>query len=150
MTIDAGTAAPHHPHGPSLVEGLWRRQLQHYPDNSRRAIYLGIVVLASIVLYYELYIQGAVATNIIVQYGMTFRYFVFVSVIGNAVGAFASLAAGLADRWGRANLVAYGLLLTGVLISFGLPNASSKGEYLILFAMVSFVEGVVLLSLIHI
>jgi len=146
MTVDAGTAAPHHPHGPSLVEGLWRRQLRHYPDNSRRAIYLGIVVLASIVLYYELYIQGAVATNIIVQYGMTFRYFVFVSVIGNAVGAFASLAAGLADRWGRANLVAYGLLLTGVLISFGLPNASSKGEYLILFAMVSFVEGVVLVA----
>jgi MFS family permease len=129
-----------------VIEGLWRRQLDHYPENSRRAVYLGIVVIASIVLYYELYIQGAVATKIILQYGMTFRYFVFVSIVGNAVGAFASLAAGLADRWGRANLVAYGLLLTGLLISFGLPNASGKSEYLVLFAMVSFVEGVVLVA----
>jgi MFS family permease len=146
MTYEVADPAVPQPHGPSLLQGLWRRQLEHYPDNSRRAVYLGIVVIASIVLYYELYIQGAVATNIILQYGMTFRYFVFVSVIGNAVGAFASLAAGLADRWGRANLVAYGLLLTGALITFGLPNASSKIEYLVLFAMVSFVEGVVLVA----
>jgi len=109
-------------------------------------MYLGIVVVASIILYYELYIQGAVATQIISHYGMTFRYFVFISIVGNAIGAFASLAAGLADRWGRANLVAYGLLVTGALIAFGLPNASTKVVYLILFAFVSFVEGVVLVA----
>jgi ACS family D-galactonate transporter-like MFS transporter len=131
---------------PSLVEGLWRRQIDRYPDNGRRALYLGIVVLASITLYYELYIQGAVATNIINQYGMTFRFFVFIAVVGNLVGAFASLAAGLADRWGRANLVAYGLLLTAVLILFALPNASSKWEYAVFFYLVSMVEGVVLVA----
>jgi MFS transporter, ACS family, D-galactonate transporter len=146
MADEATVAVPSRTHRPSLIEGLWRRQLAHYPDNGRRTMYLGIVVIASIILYYELYIQGAVATKIILQYGMTFRYFVFISVVGNAVGAFASLAAGLADRWGRANLVAYGLLLTGVLMAFGLPNASSKTEYLILFAFVSFVEGVVLVA----
>jgi MFS family permease len=146
MAIETAASAPQRPHGPGLVEGLWRRQLEHYPDTGRRATYLGIVVIASIMLYYELYIQGAVATNIIHQYGMTFRYFVFISIIGNLVGAFASLAAGLADRWGRANLVAYGLALTGVLICFGLPNAASKGVYLILFALVSLVEGVVLVA----
>src|ERR1017187_10499106 len=142
----ATTATTTSTSGPGFVEGLWRRQLNHYPDTKHRATYLGIVVLASIILYYELYIQGSVATNIIAQYGMTFRYFVFVSVIGNAIGAFASLAAGLADRWGRANLVAYGLLVTGALIAFGLPNASSKVVYLILFAFVSLVEGVVLVA----
>jgi len=40
---------------------------------------------------------------------MTFPFYVYISVVGSAVGAFGSLAAGLADRWGRANLVAYGL-----------------------------------------
>src|ERR1700710_275072 len=109
-------------------------------------MYLGITVLATVILYYELYIQGAVATKIIVDFGMSFTYFVAISIVGNAVGAFASLLAGLADRWGRANLVVGGLLITGVLIGFGLPNTGSKGMYLLLFAIVSFVEGVVLVA----
>ena len=61
-------------------------------------------MLATIVLYYELYIQGAVATKIIAHYHLTFTQFVFISVVGNAVGAFASLApasptAGVAQTW---------------------------------------------------
>lgn len=129
-----------------LAAGIRNRQLAHYPDNGPRTMYLAITVLATVILYYELYIQGAVATKIIVDLNMSFAYFVLISVIGNAIGAFASLAAGLADRWGRANLVVYGLLITGVLIAFGLPNSGSKGVYLVLFAIVSFVEGVVLVA----
>jgi MFS family permease len=128
------------------VPRLWDRQLQKYPDTQRRMAYLGITVAATVVLYYELYIQGAVATKIIQHYGFTFTEFVFVLVVGNALGAFASLAAGLADRWGRANLVVGGLLLTGLLIEFALPNASSKGEYYVFFALVSVVEGVALVA----
>jgi MFS family permease len=109
-------------------------------------LYLGITVLATITLYYELYIQGAVATKIIQHFGFTFTQFVFVLVIGNAVGAFASLAAGLADRWGRANLVVGGLLLTGLLILLALPNASSKAEYTVFFALLSMVEGAILVA----
>ena len=109
-------------------------------------MYLGITVAATITLYYELYIQGAVATKIIAHYGFTFTQFVFVLVIGNALGAFASLAAGLADRWGRANLVVGGLLLTGLIILFALPNASSKAEYTVMFALLSIVEGICLVA----
>nr|WP_246325094.1 MFS transporter [Petropleomorpha daqingensis] len=107
---------------------------------------MGITVLATIVLYYELYIAGAVATQIIAEFNMSFTFFVMVSVIGNLVGAFASLFAGLADRWGRANLVVYGLLLTGLIIAFGLPNAPNKTVYTVLFAILSFVEGIVLVA----
>ena len=103
-------------------------------------------MLATVVLYYELYIAGAVATQIIADFHMTFTYFVFISVIGNLVGAFASLFAGLADRWGRANLVVGGLLLTGLIIAFGLPNAPNKTVYTVLFAVLSFVEGIVLVA----
>jgi MFS family permease len=108
--------------------------------------YLAIVVVTTVVLYYMLYIQYAVATSIITHFDMTYRYFVWVSVIGNAVGAFASLVAGLADRWGRANMVVYGLLIASLLVFFGLPNAGSKGVYLVLFALVSIVEGIVLVA----
>jgi MFS family permease len=71
---------------------------------------------------------------------------VFVSVVGNLVGAFASLFAGLADRWGRANLVVGGLLVTAVIIGLGLPHSSSKAVYMTLFAVLSFVEGIVLVA----
>ncbi len=128
------------------VQGLWRRQLHHYPNTGPRITYLAIVVLATIVLYYQFYIPGAVSPAIIAHFGMTFNYYVYIIVVANAVGAFGSLAAGLADRWGRANLVAYGLVITGALILFGVPNAPNELTYAILFAAVGVVEGIILVA----
>jgi MFS family permease len=128
------------------VQGLWRRQIDHYPDTRPRMWYLAIVVAATIVLYYELYIAGAVSPSIIAGTGMTFPFYVYISVVGNAVGAFGSLAAGLADRWGRANLVAYGLVVTGLLVLIGIPNVSGKWAFAILFCAIGLVEGVILVA----
>ncbi|GHJ35551.1 MFS transporter [Streptomyces sp. TS71-3] len=128
------------------VSWLWRRDLQHYPGAGRRYAYLAIVVVTTVVLYYELYVQYAVATSVITHFHMSYTYFVWVSVIGNAVGAFTSLAAGLADRWGRANLVVWGLLIAGLLLLVGMPDAPDKTAYLLLFTAVGFVEGVVLVA----
>jgi MFS family permease len=108
--------------------------------------YLAIVVAATIMLYYELYIAGAVSPSIIAGYGMTFPFYVYISVVGNAVGAFGSLAAGLSDRWGRANLVAYGLLITALLTLIGIPNASGKWTFAVLFCIIGMVEGVILVA----
>jgi MFS family permease len=143
-TVAGGRAG----HGDGVTTGgsIFDRQLAHYPDTGRRTTYLAITVLATVVLYYQLYVQGSVATKIIQDFNFTFTQFVFVLVIGNAVGAFASLFAGLADRWGRANLVVGGLLLTGLLTAFALPNASSKGMYTVFFALVSIVEGMALVA----
>jgi hypothetical protein len=44
------------------------------------------------------------------------------------------VVAGLADRWGRANLVIYGLAVTGALVLFGLANSTDRWVYLSLFA----------------
>ncbi|MFG1807097.1 MFS transporter [Streptomyces sp. NPDC049040] len=130
----------------TVLQRLYRRDLAAYPATGPRMAYLAIVVVTTVVLYYMLYIQYAVATSIITHFDMTYRYFVWVSVIGNAVGAFASLVAGLADRWGRANMVVYGLLIASLLVFFGLPNAGGKATYLVLFALVSIVEGIVLVA----
>ncbi|MET7297543.1 MFS transporter [Embleya sp. NPDC005575] len=131
---------------PALLRGLWHRQLDRYPANGPRIFYLSIVVIGSVILYYELYIQYAVSTLLMHEYGMTFMYATMISVVGNAVGAFASLLAGLADRWGRANLVVYGLALTGVLVLFALPNAQSKGWFMFFMALVNIVEGMALVA----
>jgi MFS family permease len=129
-----------------VVNGLWRRGVAHNPQTTTRMWYLTIVVLATIVLYYQFYIAGAVSPSIIAGYGMTFPFYVYIIVVANAVGAFGSLAAGLADRWGRANLVAYGLLITGALTLFGIPNASGKWTYAVLFTAIGLVEGVILVA----
>ncbi|MEV0094901.1 MFS transporter [Streptomyces sp. NPDC050738] len=130
---------------PGVLSRLWNRDLRTYPEPARRYTYLGIVVLTTVVLYYLLYIQYAVATSIMAHYGMTFGYFIMLSVAGNAVGAFASLIAGLADRWGRANMVVYGVLLAAVLVLF-LPSAPNKTAYLVLFCALYFIEGIVLVA----
>src|ERR1700744_4905101 len=109
-------------------------------------MYLAIVVLATIALYYAFYIPGAVSPSIIAHFGMTFSTYVYLIVIANAVGAFGSLAAGLADRWGRANLVAYGLVIVGLLVLFGIPNAPNTFTYGLLFAIIGAVEGVILVA----
>ncbi len=44
---------------------LWRRQLEAYPDTRPRMLYLAITVLATIMLYYELYVAGSVSTLIL-------------------------------------------------------------------------------------
>jgi MFS transporter, ACS family, D-galactonate transporter len=126
--------------------GIWGRQLDHYPSTGSRTAYLVIVVLATITLYYELYVQGSVATALAANLHMTLVYLISISIVGNGVGALASVVAGLADRWGRANLVVYGLLATGVLVLFGLAGATDKWVYLTLFALVSFVEGMILVA----
>ncbi len=125
---------------------LWQRRLDSYPETGPRLFYLGIVVVATVVLYYELYVQGAVAPSIISQYHMTFTFYVYIVVVANALGAFSSLIAGLADRWGRANLVTYGLVVTGALILWGLPNAPDKWSYAVLLGAVGFVEGIILVA----
>ena len=147
-TLDAAPAqaSERTPRRGSIISGLWNRQLQHYPDNGPRTFQLGIVVLATIILYYELYVQGSVAPAIMQDYGMSFTYFVYIAVVGNLVGAFASLVAGLADRWGRSNLVAWGLGVTAALTLWGLPNTSTKFSYAAVFAVISFVEGIVLVA----
>ena len=134
------------PSEPSFLSRLWQRQLDHYPANGPRTLYLGVTVLATIILYYQLYIPGAVATQLLDDFDMSLRYFIVISVVGNAIGALGSLAAGLADRWGRANLVVVGLFLTASITLFGLPNSPNKEIYIGLFTLLGLIEGVILVA----
>jgi len=128
------------------VRRLWDRSLDHYPETAQRYAYLAIVVLAAIVLYYEFYVQASVTPSIVARYHMTWPFFVYVVVVGNLVGAFASLIAGLSDRWGRANLVTYGLMVTGLVVLFGMPNAPNLWVYATFYGVLGFAEGIILVA----
>lgn len=141
LSTDPPSAAPTQVRG-----GILGRQLASYPTNGARAFYLGVVVLATITLYYQLYVGGSVSTLIINDLGMSLNYFIVVSIVGNALGALASIVAGAADRWGRSNIVVYGLLVTSLLVAFAIPASPNKGVYLGLVALVSFVEGMILVA----
>lgn len=122
------------------------RQLDRYPDGPARYLFLAVVVASSIVLYYEQYVQGAVSPSVLAHFQISFRYYLTVVVVSNAVGAMASLAAGFADRWGRANLVVGGLLIASVVTGFAVPAAPGPLAYAALVSAVGLVEGVVLVA----
>ena len=91
----APTPASRPPAGGSAIiaakRGIWGRQLDRYPATGPRAAYLAIVVIATIVLYYELYVQGSVATALAASLHMTLVYLIAISIVGNGVGAFATM-----------------------------------------------------------
>src|SRR5580704_9735357 len=119
----SGTAAEPVSTRPGWVDWLLKRQLETYPETRPRVTYLAITVLATITLYYELYVGGSVSTLLLANLHMSFTFFVLTLAFGALIGAFGSLFAGLADRWGRANLVVGGLFLTGIFTLLILPAA---------------------------
>ena len=143
MSVTADELVAERPGGMSW---LWRRQLNSYPDTRPRVTYLAITVLATIMLYYELYVGGSVSTYILQNLGMSFTFFVITLAFGNLIGAFGSLFAGLTDRLGRANLVVFGLLFTGIFVAFILPAATSKWVFTIEGFVVGVVEGICLVA----
>ncbi|GLY74178.1 MFS transporter [Actinoallomurus iriomotensis] len=141
--------APSDPTAPAAagftIDRLWRRGLDRYPSTGSRYWYLAVAVFVTIILYYELYVAGGVAPLVLEHFKMSFIYYVNILVLANLVGAFGSLAAGLADRWGRANLVAYGLLVTGVLALIT-PLAPNKFVFGLFAVIGGVVEGMCLVA----
>jgi MFS family permease len=131
---------------PGGASFLWRRQLDSYPDTIPRVTYLALTVLATVMLYYELYVGGSVSTLILANLHMSFTFFVLTLAFGALIGAFGSLFAGLTDRYGRANMVVFGLLFTGVFVAFILPAATNKWVFTVEGFVVGFVEGICLVA----
>ncbi|KJF16278.1 MFS transporter [Acidithrix ferrooxidans] len=125
---------------------LTNRRLESYPEFGPRMVQLAIVVLVTIALYYELYVGGSVTTILLPKLGMSFTFYVTALAFGNLIGAFGSLAAGLSDRLGRANIVVAGLLITGLATAFVIPSMTSKWSFVIATYLVGIVEGIALVA----
>ena len=125
---------------------LWDRNLQSFPSTRRRNLLLALIVLSTIICYYQQYVGGAVAPAVLAHFEMSFRFYLTVVVIGSIFGACASLLASLGDRFGRANIVVGGLLGASLISAFLIPSAGSKIQYAIFVATLGFFEGAVLVA----
>lgn len=130
----------------TLTDAFIRRQLQHYPRNTARYGYLLIVVITTIMLYYLFYVEGAVLPLLLPSYHMSFQYFLYVVVVGNAIGAFTAFIGGLSDKIGRANLTIYGTLVVALVQLVAIPNIHSKFGFAVAYCAIGFAEGVILVS----
>ena len=149
MAADTATAAPAANGGKErsgLAKFLFVHEIDEYPTTGRRTGYLALAVLATIVLYYTYYTQTGVTPNILVSYHMSFSFYVWIVVISNAIGAFASLPASKTDKLGRSNVVIYGLLIIGLLVAVGVPLCQTEWQFATVICVLGLVEGAILVA----
>lgn len=125
---------------------LWNRELVHYPSPSKRYLYLAIVVLVTVTLYYLYYVEGTITPLFLPYLHMSFRYFLYLLVVSNAVGAFSAFIGGLSDKIGRANLTIGGTFVVGVVQLAFVPHIHSRFEFAAAYTVIGFVEGIILVA----
>jgi sugar phosphate permease len=137
-SMTAATASP------SPLRRLWQRELPEYPTGAKRLWYLGIVFLATVFVYYENYIGGAVATQLLGSFHVSFLYLAGVTALSNAVGAIGSLVSGIADKVGRGNMAIIGLVGVTMVTLVWLPTITTGTEYAVNLCVGGVFEGIIL------
>jgi MFS family permease len=129
----------------SRQRSFLNRDLESYPANSQRIVYLALSVAATIVLYYESYVLPSVAPLVLTTFHISFSTYVFLTLGSNLLGAMSSLIGSLSDRLGRANLVIYGVVVTS-LITLGIAFTGVPVLFIVLSLLLGFVEGIILVA----
>jgi len=107
---------------------------------------LGIVVLTTILFYYQYYAISGVGDQVIAGTHISFVFFVNINVVSALLSALTSIAAGITDRYGRANVVTLGVLLCALVCLFGFPNVHSGWGVAVLYTLLGGIEGTVLVA----
>jgi MFS family permease len=144
LTPNAGGDSP--PAHGGLFRFFFVHEVDEYPTSGRRTGYLALAVLATVVLYYTYYTQTGVTPNILQYYHMSFKFYVWIVIVSNLIGAFASLPASKTDKLGRANVIIYGLLIVGLLVTIGVPATHSEWSFAIVISAIGLVEGAILVA----
>ncbi len=132
-------------HG-GLYRFLFVHEIDEYPATGKRTAYLALAVLATIVLYYTYFTQTGVTPQILRYYHMSFAFYVYIVVVSNLIGAFASLPASKTDQLGRSNVVIYGLLIVGLLVAVGVPATKTEWQFAVVICILGLVEGAILVA----
>jgi ACS family D-galactonate transporter-like MFS transporter len=125
---------------------LFKRELTDYPTSGRRFGYLGLTVLVTIALYYMAYCGGSVSTLQLVDMNMSFHFLIWVAAIGNVLGAFGALFAGVTDRLGRVPVILVGLSVVSLVTLFVLPATHDRYVFAVLTFIAGNIEGIVLVA----
>lgn len=125
---------------------LRRRELDYYPVGVERRKRLALAMACAIVLYYQQYVFGATSALTNRELGMSVGFLTAILVIGNVLGAFGSLVSGVIDRFGRASVVVYGLVVLSVITAVGMPLATNKWMFLSIACVTCIIEGMALVA----
>jgi MFS family permease len=129
----------------TLQFGFGNRYLEHYPSNGRRIWYLALAVIATIMLYYESYVLPSVAPLILKSFNLNVSTYTSILLLSNLIGAISAVFGSFSDRFGRSNLIVYGLLVTGIgtiVMSF----VSVIWLFFVLVGVLGFIEGIILVA----
>ena len=132
--------------GGRVRKKLTDRTLDEYPAPGARAFYLAMVILASIVLWYQYYVPTSVATLLLPYFHLSFHFYVNVIVLSNLAGVVAALVGGITDRIGRVNVVLFGLLAVGLIQYVAIPNTSSQAWLVAELIAIGLFEGIILVA----
>ena len=130
------------PEGPLDIR-LWNRELGSYPANGYRIFLLAVVVLANIVFTWTVAAGSAATSVIFPHFGMTLGYYADLLVVAGVVGGLASYISSWGDRFGRANMVVYGLIINSVFALFALPLAPNKTWFSIFLCILYLADGAI-------
>ncbi len=126
----------------SIVRHPWQRDLAHYPTGIRRAWYLGMGVVATIILYYQYSVFPSVSPLILKESGLSLQVYSLINIAVAVAGGIAALLGGLSDRFGRANLTIIGILISS-LFAVALSLAPNITVFIILVFLLGLEEGVI-------
>ena len=107
---------------------------------------LALVAGATITVWWQGDVAGAVAPLLLPDMGMSFSFFLTMISLLAGVSGIASALTGLLDRWGRANLMAGGLLVSSALTLVAIPLMQDKWTFVIVYGGQRFVDGIVLVA----
>jgi sugar phosphate permease len=107
---------------------------------------LALVAAATITVWWQGDVAGAVAPLLLPDLGMSFSFFLTMISILAGLAGIASGLTGLLGRWGRANLMAGGLLVSSALTLVAIPLAQSKWPFVVAYGGQRFVDGIVLVA----
>jgi sugar phosphate permease len=124
---------------------FFQRDLEHYPENARRVVFLALSVAATVILYYESYILPSVSPLVLAQFHVSFSTYIFLTLGANLLGALSSLIGSLSDRMGRANLVVYGVIVAS-LITLIIALTTVGWAFIALTLLLGFLEGIILVA----
>lgn len=131
---------------PTPVERLWKRDLEAYPKGPTRYGLLLLVVAAGICLTSLGLVAGSVSPLLRADTGMTTQFYSYLLVAAAIVGAFAAYFSSITDTIGRANLIVFGALIAGLIAYFGVPSATTRGEFAVWYCVMGFADGIALVG----
>ncbi|WP_017935414.1 MFS transporter [Nocardioides sp. Iso805N] len=122
------------------LESLWKRDLSRYPAPAHRWLLLIVTTLVTVALYYNYYVLGSAAPQIMGEFAWSLDKYIYIGAIATLVGAISAIAAGIGDKLGRSNLL---LTATGVslVFSFLMSHAHNGNVFIVLYCLLGLFEG---------